>query len=73
MKDCPILIFANKQDLPDALTDSEIVEGLGIVGLTEGDGRPWQLQKSCAVEGAGLWEGLYWLVKIIKIQSKDRK
>ena len=73
MKDCPILIFANKQDLPDALTDSEIIEGLGIVGLTERDGRPWQLQKSCAVEGAGLWDGLNWLVKIIKVKSKQRK
>lgn len=72
MKDCPILIFANKQDLPDALTDAEIIEGLGIVGLTERDRRPWQLQKSCAVEGAGLWDGLHWLVKVVKIKSKER-
>ena len=67
------MIFANKQDLPDALTDAEIIEGLGIIGLTERDGRPWQLQKSCAVEGAGLWDGLNWLVKIIKTKSKERK
>lgn len=66
MRDCPLLIFANKQDLPDALSDTEIIEGLGIVGLTERDRRPWQLQKSCAVEGAGLWDGLNWLVKTIK-------
>lgn len=66
MRDCPILIFANKQDLPGALTEDEIIDGLGIVPLTERDQRPWQLQKSCAVEGAGLWDGLNWLVKTIK-------
>ena len=71
MRDCPILIFANKQDLPDALTDTEIIDGLGIVNLTERDQRPWQLQKSCAVEGAGLWDGLNWLVKSIKTSIKQ--
>ena len=71
MRDCPILIFANKQDLPDALTENEIIEGLGIINLTENDHRPWQLQKSCAVEGSGLWDGLNWLVKTIK-SRKDQ-
>lgn len=66
MRDCPILIFANKQDIPGAMTEPEIVEGLGIENLTGTDRRPWQLQKSCAVEGAGLWDGLNWLVKTIK-------
>ena len=72
MKDCPILIFANKQDIEDGLTDAEIIEGLGIEGLTEKDKRPWQLQKSCAVEGSGLWDGLNWLVKTIKTKSNKK-
>lgn len=69
MRDCPLLIFANKQDLPDALSEAEIIEGLGVEGLTERDHRPWQLQKSCAVEGSGLWDGLNWLVKCIKTKQ----
>ena len=73
MRDCPVLIFANKQDLPGAMTEREIIEGLGVEGLTERDHRPWQLQKSCAVEGSGLWDGLNWLVKTIKTTSKTMK
>ena len=73
MKDCPLLIFANKQDLPDSMTETEIIEGLGVVNLTTRDNRPWQLQKSCAVEGSGLWDGLNWLVKSIKTKPKNNK
>lgn len=73
MKDCPLLIFANKQDLPDSMAETEIVEGLGIVNLAARDNRPWQLQKSCAVEGSGLWDGLHWLVKSIKTKPKNNK
>lgn len=72
MKDCPLLIFANKQDLPKSMTDEEIIEGLAIQHLTQSDNRPWQLQKSCAVEGQGLWDGINWLVKTVKSQSHKK-
>lgn len=51
LKDVPILIFANKQDLSNAMKVSEIAEVIGLVKLND---RTWQIQESSAVEGTGL-------------------
>ncbi|XP_017287018.1 ADP-ribosylation factor 1 [Kryptolebias marmoratus] len=52
-----VLVFANKQDLPRAMSVSDISEALGLSGAPQ----PWFVQASCAVSGAGLVEGLDWL------------
>lgn len=52
-----LLIFANKQDLPRAMTTADITEALGLSAVSS----PWLVQASCAVSGAGLVEGLDWL------------
>ncbi|XP_068451889.1 uncharacterized protein [Clinocottus analis] len=52
-----LLVFANKQDLPRAVSASDITEGLGLSGVSQ----PWSVQASCAVSGSGLVEGLDWL------------
>lgn len=51
LQDVPILIFANKQDLSNAMKVSEIAEAIGLVRLTD---RTWQIQESSAVDGTGL-------------------
>lgn len=51
LKDVPILIFANKQDLSNAMKVSEIAETIGLVKLTD---RTWQIQESSAIDGTGL-------------------
>ncbi|KAG0740037.1 hypothetical protein G6F57_009676 [Rhizopus arrhizus] len=38
MKDCLLLVFANKQDLPDAMPPSEVTEKLGLDKMKD---RPW--------------------------------
>ena len=58
-----LLVFANKQDMPDAMSASEVREKLGLVNTRN---RPWFVQSSCAVKGEGLYEGLYWLAGQIK-------
>jgi len=58
LKDTKILIFANKQDLPNALSCAELTEKLG---LNELRGKEWYIQAACATEGKGLYEGLDWL------------
>jgi ADP-ribosylation factor protein 6 len=63
MKDCLLLIFANKQDLPGALSPSEITEMLGLNKLR---GRLWYVHPSCATTGEGLFEGLNWLSQNVK-------
>jgi len=58
LKDSVILVFANKQDLPNAASASELTEKLGLHNLR---GRKWYVQTACATEGKGLYEGLDWL------------
>ncbi|XP_029211890.2 ADP-ribosylation factor D-like [Acropora millepora] len=58
MKEAIILIFANKQDLPDAMKPHEVQEKLGLTRIRE---RNWYVQPSCATTGDGLHQGLQWL------------
>ena len=59
LKDVPLLVFCNKQDVGGALKPEEISEKLGLAG---GEKRPWSVQGSCATKGEGLEQGLDWFV-----------
>ncbi|XP_071378986.1 uncharacterized protein, partial [Centroberyx affinis] len=52
-----LLVLANKQDLPRAMSVSDITKALGLSGLSN----PWFVQASCALSGTGLVEGMDWL------------
>ncbi|KAF3854720.1 hypothetical protein F7725_022775 [Dissostichus mawsoni] len=58
LKDAVLLVFANKQDLPNALPVSELTEKLGLQALRN---KNWHIQSTCATQGSGLYEGLNWL------------
>lgn len=58
LRDAVLLIFANKQDLPNAMASSEITEALGLNTMRN---KTWYIQAACAVQGQGLYEGLDWL------------
>merc|ERR1711985_2318 len=60
MKDAALLVFANKQDLPHAMTAAEVSEKLGLRNVKN---RPWFIQSTCATTGDGLYEGLDWLAR----------
>jgi ADP-ribosylation factor-like protein 1 len=51
--------MANKQDLPDAATEKEISEILGLSKIKE---RDWALFKCSALTGSGLNESMDWVV-----------
>eukprot|EP00416_Gambierdiscus_australes_P032708 CAMPEP_0171093098 /NCGR_PEP_ID=MMETSP0766_2-20121228/38880_1 /TAXON_ID=439317 /ORGANISM="Gambierdiscus australes, Strain CAWD 149" /LENGTH=183 /DNA_ID=CAMNT_0011551485 /DNA_START=80 /DNA_END=631 /DNA_ORIENTATION=+ len=55
----PVLIFANKQDLMQALPAEEISESLTLANIKE---RVWTIQACSAKEGTGLQEGMEWIV-----------
>merc|ERR1712227_775455 len=57
LRDAIVLGFANKQDLPNALSVTELTEKLGLNQLR----RKWYVQAACATQGTGLYEGLDWL------------
>lgn len=65
LRDAVILIFANKQDLPNAMTAAEITDKLGLQSLRN---RNWYIQATCATAGDGLYEGLDWLSNQLKNQ-----
>ena len=56
-----LLIFANKQDLEGALSTGEIAEALGLGGDAFAK-RHWAIHACSAVTGAGLIDGVNWLV-----------
>mmetsp|Transcript_25139 Transcript_25139/g.44045 ORF Transcript_25139/g.44045 Transcript_25139/m.44045 type:complete len:182 (+) Transcript_25139:2-547(+) len=62
LRDAVILVFANKQDLPNAMTAAEITEKLGLHTIR---GRNWYIQSACATNGDGLYEGLDWLSRAL--------
>ena len=55
----PLLVFANKQDLLNALPAAEIADGLNLMGIRD---REWQIQPCSAKNGEGLTEGMEWVV-----------
>jgi len=61
----PLLVFANKQDLPGALSTSQVVEELGLHRIRT---RQWFIQASVALTGDGIYEGLDWLSEAVKQQ-----
>ncbi|KAK0461362.1 ADP-ribosylation factor family-domain-containing protein [Desarmillaria tabescens] len=63
MKECLLLVFANKQDLPGAMSPAEVTEKLGLHRMRD---RSWYVHPSCATTGEGLFEGLQWLSQNVK-------
>merc|ERR1711964_768003 len=68
MKDAVLLVFANKQDLPNSMSAADITDKLGLHDMR---GRQWFIQSACATTGDGLYEGLDWLSKTLS--EKQRK
>ncbi|XP_062448121.1 ADP-ribosylation factor 5 isoform X2 [Rhea pennata] len=58
LRDAVLLVFANKQDMPNAMAVSELTAKLGLQALR---GRTWYVQATCATQGTGLYDGLDWL------------
>jgi len=58
LKDSILLVFANKQDLPGALSDAEVAEQLGLSSIKN---RTWSIFKCSALSGEGITAGLDFL------------
>ena len=65
MREAAVLVLANKQDLPGALTLAQLTDKLG---LAEWRTRQWQwhIQATCAVTGEGIVDGLEWMANTMK-------
>jgi len=61
----PLLVFANKQDLLNAVPAEEISESLNLDAIKD---RTWTIQACSAKSGEGLQDGMEWL--IANVQTK---
>ena len=63
LRDAALLVFANKQDLPQAMTTTEVTDKLGLDAMRS---RDWFIQATCAVTGDGIVDGLEWMANTLK-------
>eukprot|EP01121_Diplochlamys_sp_Union-15-3_P011283 TRINITY_DN3250_c0_g3_i2.p1 TRINITY_DN3250_c0_g3~~TRINITY_DN3250_c0_g3_i2.p1 ORF type:complete len:181 (-),score=38.40 TRINITY_DN3250_c0_g3_i2:41-583(-) len=63
MRDAVVLVLANKQDLPKAMSVAELTDKLGLHSMRT---RQWYIQATCATSGDGLYEGLDWMASALK-------
>lgn len=58
LKGVTLLILANKQDLPNALSATELTEALALTDIRD---RQWTIFGTSATKGTGIFDGLDWL------------
>ena len=63
MRNACLLVYANKSDLPHALTTDQVRDELQLKQL---GARAWHVQPSCATSGEGLQQGLKWLAANVR-------
>ncbi|GAM21808.1 hypothetical protein SAMD00019534_049830, partial [Acytostelium subglobosum LB1] len=66
MREPILLVYANKCDLPGAMTTEEIATTMGLQQL---ENRKWNVMASCAITGQGVEDGLAWLASQMSAQS----
>ncbi|KAG9345666.1 hypothetical protein JZ751_008810 [Albula glossodonta] len=57
LKKAILVVFANKQDMEQAMTPTEVANALGLPALKD---RKWQIFKTSATKGTGLDEAMEW-------------
>ncbi|CAE8587106.1 unnamed protein product [Polarella glacialis] len=62
LKSVTLLVLANKQDLPGAMSAAEVSESLGLTAIRN---RQWAIFQTSALKGSGINEGLDWLVSVL--------
>jgi len=62
LREAAVLVLANKQDLPNAMSVAEVTDKLGLQSMRN---RKWYIQATCATSGDGLYEGLDWLAHAV--------
>jgi len=67
LRNVALLILANKQDLPNAMSIKELSDSLHMHTYKQ---IQWHIQPCCAVNGRGLNDGLEWLSKALANRKK---
>lgn len=57
-----VCVFANKQDMPQALSTAQIADTMGLSSITD---KKWTIIATSALRGDGLKEGFEWIADAI--------
>ena len=66
----PVVVLANKQDLPQAVPPSDVAMSLGLDKLRN---RKWYVQGTSALSGDGILEAMKELGKLVKDFQKQQR
>eukprot|EP00105_Crassostrea_gigas_P022224 XP_011441665.1 PREDICTED: uncharacterized protein LOC105338306 [Crassostrea gigas] len=70
MRGVPVVVIANKQDLPNALSTSKVADLMSLHKLTS---RKWYIQAACATTGEGIFEAMKELSSMVKEYKKGMR
>ena len=70
MERVPVVVIANKQDLPRALKSHELAEKLSLL---QHKANPWHVQEACATNGEGIYEAMHRLSDMVKEFEKSTR
>ena len=68
LQDVSLLVFANKQDLPGAMTTCEVTDKMQ---LEKQNTRQWSIQATSAVTGEGIADGLEWMANTFNTNKRS--
>jgi ADP-ribosylation factor protein 1 len=69
MRGVPVVVIANKQDLPNACSCGELADKLHLDRLSQTKNK-WFIQSACAISGEGIYESMKQLSDMIKQEQK---
>uniref|UniRef100_A0A915KMZ7 ADP-ribosylation factor n=1 Tax=Romanomermis culicivorax TaxID=13658 RepID=A0A915KMZ7_ROMCU len=70
MDGVPVVVMANKQDLPGAASCSEIMNALRLDGFRT---HKWHIESCCAVSGVGVYESMFEMARLVKEFQRMKK
>lgn len=66
LKNAVVCVFANKQDMPQAMTTADIAEAMGLSSIVD---KKWTIIATSALRGDGLKEGFEWISDSVQAKA----
>ncbi|KAK9397007.1 ADP-ribosylation factor 1-like [Crotalus adamanteus] len=70
LRGVPLMLLANKQDLPEAWPSMKVAERMGVRKIS---GRKWRIQGCSAISGVGIPEAMEKLSEMVKAYRKTKR
>ncbi|OWF55418.1 ADP-ribosylation factor-like [Mizuhopecten yessoensis] len=67
---CPVVVIANKRDMPNAMKPSEIIDSMDLRSMRN---RKWHVQSACAPTGEGIYEAVTELGRLVREYKRQQR